>query len=205
VGDLNGDGKLDLAIANIGTGDVTILFGNGDGTFHPTVTYTTGEGASAVAVADFNGDGNLDLAVPGTAGPVISILLQSHPISGPNATLSATRMLFECRNAINVGCQCITARTVTLSNLGSETLNITGITITGPFTQGNNCGAALQPGQSCAINGNWSKNDGAGVLSFFDDGPGSPQTVNLLGQKLCPVAGAISANLAATSAGCVRK
>jgi hypothetical protein len=57
VGDFNGDGNLDLAVA--GTA-LNVLFGNGDGTFKAPVTLNN-EG-NAVAVGDFNGDGKLDLA-----------------------------------------------------------------------------------------------------------------------------------------------
>src|SRR6185369_1281023 len=39
IGDLNGDGKLDLAVANSGSTNVSILLGNGDGTFQPPVNY----------------------------------------------------------------------------------------------------------------------------------------------------------------------
>ena len=67
VGDFNGDGVLDLAVANQGadfTGEgssLSVLLGNGDGTFQPPVDYQVGAGATAVAVADFNGDGIPDL------------------------------------------------------------------------------------------------------------------------------------------------
>jgi hypothetical protein len=69
VGDFNGDGELDLAVANsdIGNfsqGNVSILLGNGDGTFKAAVNYSTGFNSSSVVVGDFNGDGKLDLAVP---------------------------------------------------------------------------------------------------------------------------------------------
>jgi hypothetical protein len=61
VGDFNGDGKPDLAVAN--SSGVSVLLGQGDGTFLPAVNYAAGNGPSAVAVGDFNGDGKPDLAV----------------------------------------------------------------------------------------------------------------------------------------------
>src|SRR5437870_1518415 len=63
VGDFNGDGKLDLAVANNGSANVSILGGNGDGTFGAAMDFPVGVGPASVAVADFNGDGKLDLAV----------------------------------------------------------------------------------------------------------------------------------------------
>ena len=205
VGDLNGDGKLDLAVADVGTGEVTVLLGNGDGTFQPTVAYTIRQGTGSVAVGDFNGDGKSDLAVANFANNTVSILVQTEPLSGPNATLFPASLTLECRNVINAGCQCITSGATTLSNFGSEALNITGITITGPFTQTNNCGTSLEAGRSCTIDVNWSETSGGGTLSVFDDAGGSPQTVSLSGQKLCTPAAASNAHLAAKPAACVRK
>jgi uncharacterized repeat protein (TIGR01451 family) len=63
VGDFNGDGKPDLAVANQGSSNVSILLGNGDGTFQPAVNYGAGNSPSVIAVGDFNADGKLDLAV----------------------------------------------------------------------------------------------------------------------------------------------
>jgi FG-GAP-like repeat/Abnormal spindle-like microcephaly-assoc'd, ASPM-SPD-2-Hydin/FG-GAP repeat len=75
VGDFNGDGKLDLAVANEYDNTVSILLGNGDGTFNAGPTLGTGNYPYSVAVGDFNGDGKLDLAVVNTDGNTVSILL----------------------------------------------------------------------------------------------------------------------------------
>jgi hypothetical protein len=64
VGDFNGDGIPDLALANYSANTVTILLGNGDGTFTAsTVNLDTSLLAMTLAVGDFNGDGIQDLAV----------------------------------------------------------------------------------------------------------------------------------------------
>jgi uncharacterized repeat protein (TIGR01451 family) len=61
VGDFNGDGKLDLAVANAGSNSVSVLLGNGDGTFQTAVNFPAGNSPASIAMGDFNGDGKLDL------------------------------------------------------------------------------------------------------------------------------------------------
>ena len=49
--DFNGDGKLDLAVANSGSNNVTILLGNGDGTFTAAASPATGMAPNSIAIA----------------------------------------------------------------------------------------------------------------------------------------------------------
>ncbi len=75
AGDFNGDGILDLAVTNPLLNSVSILTGNGDGTFKAAVDYPTGANPGAIATSDFDGDGKLDLAVLDGSGATVSILL----------------------------------------------------------------------------------------------------------------------------------
>jgi len=68
VGDFNGDGFADVAIASSGNNAVVILLGNGNGTFAASSTPSNAGNPYAVAVGDFNGDGKQDLAVGGLTG-----------------------------------------------------------------------------------------------------------------------------------------
>ena len=61
AGDLNGDGKADLAVVN--DQGVSVLFNSGSGTLLPPVSFATGTGPAWVAIGDLNGDGKADLAV----------------------------------------------------------------------------------------------------------------------------------------------
>lgn len=72
--DVNGDSHIDLVLTNNcldtcgGGRTVTVLLGNGDGTFQPPATYGwDGYSANSVAIADINGDGKLDLVIGGTS------------------------------------------------------------------------------------------------------------------------------------------
>jgi hypothetical protein len=80
VGDFNGDGSADLAVADYTTQRVSILLGKGDGTFQPVTAYPTGANPSSIVAADFNGDGKMDLALTSTplgvsSGNLVSLLL----------------------------------------------------------------------------------------------------------------------------------
>jgi uncharacterized repeat protein (TIGR01451 family) len=91
VGDFNGDGKLDLAVANAGSDNLTILLGNGDGNFTATGSSPgTGNGPQSIGVGDFNGDGKLDLAVANYQSSNVTVLLGSGDGTFTPATSSPT-------------------------------------------------------------------------------------------------------------------
>jgi hypothetical protein len=74
VGDLNGDGKPDVAaLSDVAVGTIAVLLNNGDGTFQPAIKYAVGKGLISVAMGDFNDDGNMDLAV--SSGVGVTVLL----------------------------------------------------------------------------------------------------------------------------------
>ena len=73
--DVNGDGKLDLAVLLNHTKNVIILTGNGDGTFTVGQQFATGNNPSALAVADVNKDGKQDLLVTNFQDNTVSVLL----------------------------------------------------------------------------------------------------------------------------------
>jgi len=75
TGDFNGDGNLDVAVANQSVDTVSILFGNGAGTFTAGPTLSTGGNPTAIATGDFNGDGHLDLVVANADDSTLTIFL----------------------------------------------------------------------------------------------------------------------------------
>ncbi len=75
VGDFNADGRLDLATANIFSGNVSILVGLGDGNFRPAQDVGVGDSPRSITVGDFNADGRLDLATANSSVDSVSSLL----------------------------------------------------------------------------------------------------------------------------------
>lgn len=87
VGDVNGDGKLDLAVinsptitsSNTGHDGLTILLGDGKGSFRmmPGSPFTTGNSPSRVAIGDLNNDGIADIAVANYRSGDVSVYLMN--------------------------------------------------------------------------------------------------------------------------------
>jgi hypothetical protein len=77
IGDLNGDGKLDVAVADSAANTVSVLLGNGNGGFSEGLDFGTGFCPYSVAIGDLNGDGRPDLAVANYLSNTVSVLLNT--------------------------------------------------------------------------------------------------------------------------------
>jgi hypothetical protein len=91
IADFNGDGKRDLAVACAGAteidpGNISVLLGNGDGTFQPAQPFAAGITPVSIVAGDFNGDGVPDLATANWGDDTASLL-----VGNGDGTFQATR------------------------------------------------------------------------------------------------------------------
>ncbi|MGQ4808111.1 hypothetical protein NKDENANG_01478 [Candidatus Entotheonellaceae bacterium PAL068K] len=83
LGDVDGDGDLDVVTANAASDDVSLLLGNGDGTLQAAQTFAVGSRSYpsvmrqpfSVALGDVNSDGDLDVITPHSVTDEVSLLL----------------------------------------------------------------------------------------------------------------------------------
>ena len=73
--DFNHDGFVDICVANIAANSVSILLGNGDGTYGPQQQITVGAAPRGIAVLDADGDGDIDIVSTNASSSNLSILL----------------------------------------------------------------------------------------------------------------------------------
>src|SRR5581483_3658911 len=185
TGDFNDDGKLDLLTVNQASSNVSILLGNGDGSFQPHLNRSAGSTPNGVAAGDFNNDGLLDVVVSNAGASTISVLTQPTPGQMPIVSLSSS--------TIDFGTQVVGTRSspqsVTLSNIGTATLNITSFKASAEFDQTNTCGSSLPFGASCKISVTFAPTaTGAqsGTITITDDASDSPQVISVSGNGAPP-------------------
>src|SRR5262245_19333722 len=77
AGDLNQDGRVELAVANAGAGSVSILYQAPSGVFSPAIDVAVGAGPHTVRIRDVNLDGRPDLLTANGAANTLSVVLAS--------------------------------------------------------------------------------------------------------------------------------
>jgi len=169
--DFNGDGKADIAVRDGG-----ILLGNGDGTFAPRGPVIGGAGRKLFAMAaDFNGDGRLDVLDVDINESAIYVFLQVPRVEGLPKSVN-----FQPRT---VGTESKPTK-ITMKNSGSALLQINGVSISGDFSETNNCGNSLAAESECTfelIFAPTMSGTRTGNLTVTDNASGSPTNVSLVG------------------------
>src|SRR6202790_2246380 len=120
------------------------------------------------------------MAAADAASSTVSVLLQPGLVSGPSGILSPATLTFATQLVGTTS----PAQSVLLSNYGTTTLSISGITANGDFSQSDTCGSTLAAGASCVIAVTFSPTASgtrSGTLSVTDNAPSGTQTVSLNG------------------------
>ena len=174
--DFNGDGKLDFAV--VGSTVLSVFLGDGDGTFGQRIDIPTEGSPWAFAVADFNRDGGLDIAVANAtsnSSGTVSIYTNR-----PVASLFPSPLKF---NSQQIGTSSAPLD-MKLYNSGGAPLVISGVTVTGDYSESNSCGSNVAVGASCTVSVTFKPTKAGkrkGTLSIKDNATVKPQTVILSG------------------------
>jgi hypothetical protein len=180
IADFNGDGTMDVLFVDPTAGPypLSILLGNGDGTFQPPAPAGPSSPGSFFGLSDFNSDGHL--AVVGSASEFRQVPAGLYP-----GTLTYGQQV------VGTSSQ---PQTANLYNAGSTPLNLTSIKIGGTdpndFTQTNNCPTSVPVGSGCQIKVTFTPtaagNRQAELVVAYKGTP-SPQSVALTGQGVAAV------------------
>jgi subtilisin-like proprotein convertase family protein len=201
VADFNNDTKPDLAVTNQVTNDVSVLLGNGDGSFGGQSLFTVGSSPYSIVAGKFNSDSNWDLAVTNSASNNVSILLGNGA-----GGFSAPTNFFVGSNPISIASGDFNndaKADLAIANFGgffSGTVSILLGTGTGAFTNGTNVRTRTQPSYVAVARFNADTNDDLivanfgsdSVSTFFGNGAGTFQ----LQQNLTTGTGPVSIEIA---------
>ena len=180
--DLNGDGKPDIAVANFSlpgsppTTVVSVLLGNGDGTFQAATNYPSGSENTYIAIGDFNNDKKPDLVVTDPLGNDALVLLNTGVASfSPTTPLAFLPQLLNTESS---------GQAVSLTNSGTAPLTISSVTAQGGFKVSDNCGKSVNAGATCTItvrSAPTTEGTLAGTVTIHDSASSKPQVIELSG------------------------
>ncbi|MBP6001897.1 MAG: VCBS repeat-containing protein [Pyrinomonadaceae bacterium] len=167
VADYNNDNKADLAVVNQASNDVSILLGNGNGTFGAQTTFAAGSGAYAIVAGKFNADNIFDLAVANSGSGNVSILL-----GNGNGTFAAATNFAAGVNPISIDSADFNGDgkvDLSVANFGGFFYGSVTILIgngTGGFALGTPVRTRTQPSYVAATNFNGDGNQDLIIASF---------------------------------------
>ncbi len=213
AGDVSGDGRPDLIVADEGEDAVSVLLdttapGASTPSFATRQAFAVGSGPVSVATADLNGDGGPDIIAADAAADTVSALpdtqyaAQAAPASVtgtihyaiPKASLGPASLAFDGQ-PVGTGA----SETVTLADEGGEALAVEGIAIAGTaaaeFSQASSCPASLAVGSSCQITVTFAPGaagPAAATLAVASDDPAGPRTVSLSGTGIASGGGGVT-------------
>jgi len=170
VADFNNDTKPDLAVTNQVTNDVSVLLGNGDGSFASQLLTAVGSSPYSIVAGKFNADNNFDLAVTNSASNNVSILL-----GNGNGTFSAATNFFVGSNPLSIASGDFNndaKADLAIANFGgffSGTVSVLLGTGTGTFTNGTTVRTRTQPSFVAVARFNADTNDDLIVANFGSD------------------------------------
>ncbi|HZP62669.1 MAG TPA: FG-GAP-like repeat-containing protein [Terriglobales bacterium] len=181
--DVNGDGKVDLLFVTlslpIAINQLTVMLGNGDGTFQPPVSYGSfSYEVLDLAVGDFNRDHQPDVVVADSLGNAVDVLLNTGVVSfSPTTPLSFSPQLLGISSA---------PQSVTLTNTSKTALSIGSKQVSAPFkfASGTTCGSSVAPGAKCTLSLIFHPTTmglKSGLVTLNDSASGKPQVVELSG------------------------
>jgi hypothetical protein len=172
---------MDLVASDLGEphipAGVSVLRGNGEGTFQPAKFYPAGnDQVNFVSAGDFNGDGHLDLAVADTRDSTVITLLNTSFVSFS----PTTPLVFKSQKVGTTSAP----QNVTLTNTGKAGLTISSMKASSQFGMTSTCGKVVAPGANCTISVTFSPQSiGAksGTVTINDSASSKPMVISLSG------------------------
>jgi hypothetical protein len=192
-------GAQTVTLTNTGSGSLSISSIAATGDFSQTNNCGSSLAASAscsisvrfAPTASGTRTGAISVSDNAPASPQAVTLSGTGVVLTPAVSLSPTSLTFASQTVGTTS----SAQTIKLTNTGTGSLSISGITASGDFSQTNNCGSSLAASASCSISVRFAPTASgtrSGAISVSDNAAASPQAVSLSGTGVIPVAHSVA-------------
>jgi hypothetical protein len=172
TGDFNGDGKQDLVTANADENSISVLLGNGNGTFQTAINTSVGNRLVWIDIGDFNSDNKTDLALTNYFGNNVAVLLGNgdgtfqSPVYYPTGSRAYSVDVGDVNNdnkadltVLNYNCyQCLSSFSVLLGNGNGTFQNAVNYPVDGYGSQSHELGDLNNDGKLDVVTSNADSN-----------------------------------------------